>query len=259
MNNIPNRIKQPSQCCSYCGKSYIKKTNLERHLTICELLQRCKKSHLIIEDDEEPLPSQRKMFQMLIELGQKYSKLEEQVEEINKWVVKKKKKINMLDWLNTNIKPTLEFANLITSIIVTYDDIEFLLEHTFIDTLNVVFERTIYKFNENDSPIFAFFQKTNAFYIYDENTNWIELSKEILIKFLNKVHMKIFKCFYDWKKTKANEIKSDDHFATNCDKTLVKLTSIIFEEDGLLSKVRSIMYSKMKTNIKALVEYEFEF
>ena len=68
--NIPNKIKQPAQCCIYCGKSYTKITSLNKHTVICDLLQKGKKrsssSSLRIED-EEPLPSQRKMFDMLIE------------------------------------------------------------------------------------------------------------------------------------------------------------------------------------------------
>ena len=36
-NEIPNRIKQPSQCCINCGKSYIKRVNLDKHLVICEI------------------------------------------------------------------------------------------------------------------------------------------------------------------------------------------------------------------------------
>ena len=42
-NDIPNRIKQPAQCCVHCGKSYIKRENLNKHLVICELLQISKK------------------------------------------------------------------------------------------------------------------------------------------------------------------------------------------------------------------------
>ena len=257
--NISNKIKQPAQCCIHCGKSYKKRTNLENHLVICELLQKSKKKQLHVEDEEEQIPTQRKMFQMLIELGQKYNKLEEKVEEMNKWIVKKKKKINILEWLNTNITPSINFDNIIDKIIISEEDIKCLLNCPFNDVLNEVFVRTIYNFDENENPIFAFVQKTNMFYIYNSDNTWIELSRERLIKFLNKVHMKIFEKFYNWKLTKKDLIKSDDHFATNCDTALIKLTSIDFKQETILSKIKSLMYSKMKTDMKALVEYEFEF
>ena len=202
------------------------------------------------------------MFQMLIELGQKYNKLEQQVEEINKWVVKKKKKINVLEWLNANMTPNIVFDSIIDRITVNEEDLKILMDNQFNDTLNEVFTRTIYNFNETENPIFAFVQKANVFYIYDIIDNkkvWLELSRERLIKFLNKVHIKIMKAFYEWKKTKENEIKSNDSFAIMCDKTTVKLMSVEFKQESILSKVRSMMFSKMKTDMKALIEYEFEF
>ena len=35
--------------------------------------------------------------------------------------------------------------------------------------------------------------------------------------------------------------------------------SIEFKQDSTLSKMKSIMYNRMKTDMKALIEYEFEF
>lgn len=259
INNIPNRIKQPSQCCVHCGKSYKMPSNLNKHLIICQLLQTSKRKTQPDDDLDDPLPSPEKMFEMLIELGQKYSRLEAKVEEMNKWVSKKKKKINGLDWLNDNIKPNIHFDAMVDTIIINEDDIIHLLSNSFYDTLNEVFSKNIYNFSETDNPIVAFTQKQNMFYIYDSTNVWIELTRERLIKFLNKIHMRIFKQYYEWKKTVAKNIKTDDKLASLCDKTLIKITSVEFNEDSILSKFRSVMFNKMKTDMKSLVEYEFEF
>jgi hypothetical protein len=261
LTNIPNKIKQPSQCCIHCGKSYIKRTILDKHIIICELLHRSKKS-LVIEDDEEPLPSQRKMFNMLIELGQKYNKLEEKVEEFNKWVVKKKKKINILDWLNNNINPDILFGSIIDKINITEDDIKNLFENTFNDVLNDIFSRTIYNFSESDNPMFAFVQKVNVFYVYElieDKNKWIELSRENLVRFLNKIHTKILKAFCEFKKDRINEIRACDNYSIKCDKTMIKIMSVEFKQEAILSKVKNMMFSKMKTDMKAIVEFEFDF
>jgi uncharacterized protein YeeX (DUF496 family) len=277
-NEIPNKIKQPAVCCVNCGKSYKKKTNLEKHSVICDLLQRSKRQNTnpvldeLLVEDNEPMPSQKRMFQMLIELGQRYNKLEDKVDELNKWVVRKKKKINVLEWLNVNINPTMSFENIIEKIIVTEEDIKNLLEKSFYDVMNDIFSRTIYNFEESASPIFAFVQKQHVFYIYDNTTTnsnnnsndnhnnikcWTELSKERLTKFLIKVHMKIVKAFYDWKNLKKNDIKNNETFSSLCDKTILKLLSVEFKEENIYSKVRNMMYSRMKKDMKSLVEYEF--
>jgi hypothetical protein len=255
--DIPNMIKQPAQCCIHCGKSYRKKSNLEKHVIVCDLLNKSKKK-MIIEDEEE-IPSQRKIYELLLELGNKYNKLEEKVDELNKWVIKKKKKINIVEWLNTNITPEIKFDGLIDKIIVLDDDVKYLFQNSFIDTLNHIFSRNIYNLSEA-SPIFAFAQKTNMFYFYEnEDNKWAVLSNEMLIKFLNKVYMKLFRVFGNHKKENADKLENDESFSLLCDKTSVKMMSIDFRQEIILGKVKTNMYSRMKTDMKALVEYEFEF
>lgn len=257
-SNIPNMIKQPAECCVHCGKSYKTRTNLEKHKSLCEFLNRSKKSLIINEDDE--IPSQRKIYEILLELGSKFNRMEEKVDELNKWIIKKKKKINVIDWLNTNVVPEIKFDNLIEKIIITNDDIKYLFENSFADTLNHIFSRNIYNLSESEYPIFAFVQKQSIFYIYEnEETRWIELSRESLIKFLNKVHMKLFRVFHQHKKENADKIREDESFSLLCDKTCKKLMDIDFRQENILGKIRSNMYVRMKTDMKALVEYEFEF
>ena len=272
-NDIPNKIKQPSLCCVNCGKSYKKRVNLDKHLVICELLQISKtrkksnsntntKLLLLEEDEEEPLPSQRKLFQMLIELGEKYTRLEEKLDELNKWVVRKKKKINVLEWLNANNRPNSVFDKIIDTITITEEDIQKLFKNSFYDVINDIFSRTIYNADKKEASIVAFAQKQNVFYIYDNNNNstgcWIELSKERLTKFLIQVHIKVLKAFYDFKNAKKCDNKLDAAFSLLCDKTIVKLMSIEFNQENIFSKARNAMYSKMKTDITNLVEYEME-
>jgi len=238
------------------------RSNVDKHITLCELVHKSKRNGLIVEEDIE-VPSLKKMYKMLLELGKKYNILEEKVEEINKFVIKKKKKINVLEWLNANVQPPIIFEKLHEQISINDEDISYLLNNSFNDTLNGIFNRSIYNVSESEYPIFAFTQKANMFYVYDKNIEekleWQELTRVKLVKFLNKVHLKIAKYFNDWKKKQINEIKENDSFATICDKTLVKLMSVEFKHDYILSKTRSSMYSKMKTDMKAFVEYEFEF
>lgn len=258
-NDIPNRIKQPALCCVHCGKSYVKRVNLNKHIIVCELLQRSKTSRGVKYEEEDDIPSQKKLFQMLIELGDKYNRLESKVDEMNKWVVKKKKKINVVDWLNSNIVPNLTFGDVIDTIIVGDNDANVIIEHNFSEILNIIFSRTIYNFNESESPIFAFVQKPNVFYIYNSEHIWVELTSEMMIKFLNRVHMKVIRAFYDWRHNESNENNRDDKFTMMCDKTLLKLMSVEFTNDNTLSRTKSAMYSRMKADMKALIEYEFEF
>ena len=224
LSNLPNRIKQPSICCTHCGKGYKSRNAFEKHLILCEILSKTKSKsknknaiQLDIEEDDD-IPSNRRMYLMLLELGNKYNKLEQKMEEMNKWVVQKKKKMNMLEWLHTNIEPTYTFHILPSKIIVTDTIIEFLLNNSFNDTLNELFEHNLLYAHHNTReeevavPLFASGQKANTFYIYDklktdtdETCRWEELSKDTFIKFLNIIQMKISKAFSEWKKTNKSK------------------------------------------------------
>ena len=250
-----NFNKKTSQCCVYCGKSYKNKTNLNKHRILCELYYNSK-----TKEDEIEVPSQRKLYLMLLELANKFNNIEEKIDEINKCVIKKKK-INIIKWLNYNITSQINFNQLFEQIIINYTDVDYLFEHSFIDTLDNIFSRCIYNnLLENEKPIFAFIENPNTFYIYEnEEIKWVELSKENLIKFLNKVYMKILDMFYNWKKNKQTEIKSNDTLSIKCDKTLMKIMDISFKQNTVLSKIKTIMYTNLKIKMKAIVEYEFEF
>jgi uncharacterized protein YeeX (DUF496 family) len=249
-------LPRSSQCCIYCGKNYIKSVNLNKHIAICELLQKSKKRATINneEDDDEPLPSQRKLFNMLIELGQKYLKLEEKIEEMNKHIVKNTKKINIVEWLNINIKPSSTFEHIIDKISVIESDIELLLTNSFYDVLNEIILRMNRNFNEEDYPMLAFEEKPNIFYVYTSDNVWSELEYNSLIKFLSKIHIKIFKTLNDWKKLKANAIKSSDTFSISCDKAIVKIMSIDFKKENTVSRVKNIIYTIIKKDMKTYIE-----
>ena len=275
VSNLPNRIKQPSICCTHCGKGYKSRNAFDKHLILCEILSKTKNKRANIQidiEEDEDIPSNRRMYLMLLELGNKYNKLEQKMEEMNKWVVQKKKKINMLEWLNTSIEPTYAFNMLPSKIIVTDTMIEFLLHNSFNDTLNELFSTNLYIREEHiitdgkekeALPLFASGQKANTFYIYDkiktdETCRWEELSKDKFIKFLNIIQMKISVAFSEWKKTNKLKLACGEALTILCDKALAKIMSPNFKQEAMYIKVKHMMYNKMKVDVKALVEYEFE-
>jgi hypothetical protein len=258
-------------CCIYCGKDYKLRINLDKHFVLCEIIHKAKNKDKNkdreTEEINEDLPSQKQMYKMILELALKYNKLEEKVELMSKWVDKKKKKINVLDWLNTssNLKPELIFDNLADSISILESDLNLLFNSNFYDMLNEIFSRNIYDKNEEEISLFSFIQKTNTIYIYTKPDSqsleicWIELSREKLVYFLNKVHFKVFKALVEWNKLNQSKINNSDQMTEMYNKASVKLMGIDFKHDSTFSKIKFSMYNKLKKDMKALIEYEFEF
>ena len=70
--------------------------------------------------------------------------------------------------------------------------------------------------------------------------------------------MKISKAFSEWKKTNKSKLSDDEALNTLCDKASVKIMAPNFKQEVTYIKVKNMMYNKMKTDVKALLEYEFE-
>jgi hypothetical protein len=261
-HNIKNLIKQPSRCCTNCGKGYKLKSSLDKHLLICELITRQGKKKLLIVE-EEIIPDNKQLYQILLELTAKYTKLENKMAEVSKFAVKEKKKINILDWLNNNVTPSYSFKDFTNKIVLDTKFNDIILHNSFNDILNEIINQ--YLMDEN-LPILAFTQKTNAIFIFNptSNTNnsvavWQEIPRDVLIGLLNSIQMKISKSFYDWKQSHKEELLTNDALCGLCDKAIVKIMSPSFKEDKYLSKGKSLIYNKIKKDLKMLIEYEFDF
>lgn len=269
--DVPNKIKQSCLCCIYCGKSYKTRMNLDRHLILCETIHRSKNikknSNLHVDElEEKDLPSQRQMYNIILELSMKCNKLEEKIEQMSKWVEKKKKKINILEWLNTNtnITPEFVFDELISKISLIDCDIDILLTNGFNETFYQIATRNIFDKKEQiNFPLFCLDQKTNYIYVYNRQNPvsqpiWTELERDKLVYFMNKIHMMITKGLTDWKKKLEKEKRFNEGQSDLYNKTLIKVMDIDFKKESTLNKIKNMIYEAIKTDMKGLIEYEFE-
>jgi len=199
---------------------------------------------------KEKTPSQKVLYEMLMDLSKKYKQLEEKIDKLENAQRTVTKKKDMHEWLDANVHPSITYDKLVSSIIFEECDIEKLLHSSFYDVLNEVFIRGIYSWGEN-CPIYVFVRHPSKFYIYTDDFCWIVWTNEIFMKFLNKMHIELFKRFHNWKKSKAKEIQENDQFAYICDKTLVKLMSIDFQKPTVVEKIKNKMYCHLRERTMA--------
>jgi hypothetical protein len=278
MNSTINKIKQSSLCCVYCGKSYKTKSYLDKHIILCEIWHKSKNktnysnNQNINDDDDFVVPSQKKMYQIILDLTFKCNRLENKVNELNKFMTKKIKKIDVLEFLNNDLqKPSIIFDNITDLIKVNQCDIEYLFNNSFLETVNNILSRNIYK-NEDENtnthilPITCFIQKSNIIYIYDKtnsqthenNQSWQIISREKLIRFLNIIQFKISKAFSDWRKTNIQILVDNDSASILYDKTFSKLMTPEFKKDVTYNKYYNNIYNKMKKDVNMyIVDIDF--
>jgi hypothetical protein len=260
-----NKIKQSILCCVYCGKSYRSRSNLDKHFVLCEINHKSKinnNNNRENEDDTIIIPSQKQMYQIILELTLKYNRLENKINELGKFMTKKIKKIDVLDYLNNDLqKPNISFDNITEIIKVNEEDIEYLFYNSYLETMNYILHKSIY-LNELNWPIIAFIQKPNNIYIFDKthenNYSWQIISREKFIKFLNIIQFKISKTFSEWRKNNLQNLMENDSASILYDKTFSKLMAPEFKKEVSYNKYYTNIYNKMKKDIKTcIVDIEF--
>lgn len=250
--------------CEFCGKCYKTIVNLNKHILLCQVVNRCvNKTETINKPIIENLPSQETMYKIIESLTMKYNKLEEKMEELQKWVDKKKKKINIIDWLNDNdkLKPSYDFDSIFDKINITQTAVDFLFTNSFYDTVNEILTN-FYNSNQ-EIPLFAFNQKSNLIYVFNKNTEqqslWKEITKDQLVDFLDKVQTKITRCLKEWKKINEDKVRNDNKFSELYSKTIIKIMDVKFNNETTITRYKSLLYNKIKVDMKSLIEYEYEF
>jgi hypothetical protein len=192
----------------------------------------------------------------MIEMAKKIAVLEENQNKMNKFVSKERKKLNIMDWLNTNVHPTGSFDDILKNISVKDSDITILLRDTFYELLKEILQHE--KKEGRLKCVIAFEEKPDQFYTF-KASGWELISRENLTKFFNKLHLIIYKCFCDWQEKQEKNERKDDAFLSRCDKITIDLMKIDFKSDSYFSKARSVLFQNCKQVITVSTEYELEF
>lgn len=250
--------------CKHCYKEYKRKSSFDRHILVCELIKRKK----LTNDNDDDIPSNKKLYEIILELAKKNDELEQKVNKltskIEKWIDVKKKKINILEWLNHNIMPTATYEELTSKMLSSIDrrQLEKIFEYGHIKG----YSKILYSLFENNGesyPVKAFEQNNNCLYIFDLNieTNkneWFILSNEKFNKFINNVSKLIMKEYIAWKDENKHRLMNDD-FAVECNTNLLKVLGGQMSIQEVNQQLKLNLYKHLKTNIKNIIEFDFAF
>lgn len=255
--------------CIYCTKQYVREKSLSKHQIMCEILfKRMTENSAKRQEEDESVYTLKQLNIIVKELVLKNSKLEEDMKDLKKYIVKEKKKFNVIDWLSTNIITKYPFDEIIDKIIIEQKHLEYMRFNKLLDTIYLIFDNHIKLEEDTENepvdesitkhkkiPIVCISEKKNVFYIY--TNNWVELTQTELISLLNKIHKKILIKLCEWKRINNEKIRTDDKYSEIYNKLMVKLMDIDFKKDCVLTNIRTTLYNKLKIDVKNILEYEF--
>ena len=252
-----------SYCCDLCKKSYTRKSSLDKHKLLCDYKSKSKIEHKVDEEELGDTPTYEQLVKIVQELAFKYVKMEEKVEQMQGWINQKKQKIKVLDWLNEHVVATIGFKEWVTTIAVPPQIALSLVDYNAFQIFQNVLEYNLSSGTDFINPIKCFSHKQNVFYICEKTPDgksvWIQMETEELLIVLKKVQNKLLSELSKWKLDNKEKMETDDKLAEQFNKALIKLLNItIVAHDVNVSRIRNNLYTHLKTDIKSLIEYEFE-
>ena len=251
-------------CCNACNKHYTKKSSLDKHKLLCDYRHKTKREHQVEFEELGDIPNHVHLVKIVQELAFKLIKMEEKMQEMQKWVDKKKKKLNVITWLNANVVSTIGFKEWINTLfVVESDHFEYLMENNLFQTIQKVFEYNLQKKDDFVYPISCFVEKTGAFYISEKNPDgtaeWRQLELSDMILILKIFHNRMIKELTKWKLENQHKFDDSPNISDLFNKAVIKLMNITFTQDANLSRIKNGLYNYLKTDLKTMIEYDFEF
>jgi hypothetical protein len=240
--------------CKFCNREYKIKTYYNRHVITCELLSKTSKERRDIQECSADTPDIRSLYDIVLEMNKQIQDLRKKVIVLEKEKKAKHKKINILDWLNSQPSPPTTWKLWTDAIEVTREN---LLETFKADMVSGILSRIEEKYDEDKCdklPLRAFEQKPNIFYVYQED-EWIAINQKVFEKNISRLHKKYMMEFIKWRTDAEKELGSDA-FTEQFTENIHKLTKDPIDQVG--KKVMSKLHNKIKINIKHMIHYEFE-
>ena len=245
--------------CKYCNRAYKLKPNYDKHYLLCDTLNIsktiCKTTK---ENNADYVPSLRDMFTLILELTAKNSQLEQKVEELSKWTESKKKKLNVIDWLNEKYTKNIKYSVWLAGINITRKHLEAVFNSDMVTgcyeilqnllSLDIMSDQTI--------PIKAFDQKENILFIYTDDNKWEILSQPMFANLMNMLSKNILTEFLKWQTENKSKMKQDD-FSYRYARNVQKIMGGNLTQEQIHTRVKKELYNYLKMNLRNVVEYEF--
>jgi len=257
--------------CDYCGKKYTRKTSYTRHIILCEIIHKNKREKICEDEESTDIPSSRQLYNIVQELTLKCNRMEEKMGEMQIWVEKKKKKLNVIEWLNANIKPVISIQKWTNTIQIKEEHIEKLMNDNITEIVSEILTSNC-SIQSNEQyhfyPIYCFSQKSNLFYVYEESGEsrenseciWKQMSQQEISFILNSIIRKMLISLSCWFQENENKINQSEKLQLQYSKTVSKVVSVNFNQESsqVLNKIKSNFYNYLKSDLKNMIEYEFE-
>ncbi len=235
--------------CPYCSKAFGRISALQNHSAFCAIRHQGKYAAKN-STDELDIPPLRDMYIVLQKLVLENEKLHKKITQLEKLTNKEKKRVSLVDWLDANKTPTIDFVDWVKNISVTQCDFHRILT---VNIVNLIMDIIKNNLETKDIPICSFDQKLKTIFIYTQKS-WRIVEKGEFYRFIDNIIRKLTGQLNQWMQRIELQLQTNEekfHMYTK------KIYSIDTEE--VARRIHLRLYNHLKYNLRNIVEYEFTF
>ena len=180
--------------------------------------------------------------------------MEEQISNLTKWVNTKRKKLSIIDWLNTNSKADINYNEWKDNLTLNRKHLEMIFQYNYIEGISNIIKENLPLEQEEILCFKAFDQKENSLFIYNTE-GWILLPPENFESLLVMIDKLLMKEFVVWQ----DEIKqtSKNEYFEIFTENVQKVMGGHFTREQILSRVKRNIYKHLKMNLRNIIQFEF--
>jgi len=231
--------------CPNCFETIKKTSCYENHIL------KCQRSN---ELDYNSSPNNKQLYNIITNLVEKYNKLQTEVDGLKRQLYVKNKKLDVLTWLNSNVKPFTSFHIYMENIDITIDK----LMYIFDENLTTGILRILCEYlEETDAKhsIKCYEQKKNILYVFD-GESWCEFSAEEFRKTINHTYSKCLQGFDCYKNRNEEKMKTDAEFQEEYTKKFMKLINTKPSFDTICGRIKNKLYMELKESFASITEFD---
>ena len=258
--------------CNYCNRKYKIKTCYDKHVNICRLLNNDafklkdvseskskskskSESHFDFDFEErDNTPSKRDMWLIIMHQASELKKIKKEINKLKQRDYYHIKKISVIDYLNTNYNPKINYEDWVKNINITQDDLNFIFEYGSIKGIVLLLENFSLKGTEADLdldskniPIISTNHTLGKLYIYS-NDCWNVMNDEQFKNLLQTINKKIFNEFEKWR-VECEKNMNKEKYSELYTLYVNKIVSGKYSNQQIQTRIKNGMYNFLRINL----------
>ena len=233
--------------CSICKKQYKRLGNLKRHRLVCELLCRSKNNQESEEEEAKDCPSRFEIWKLIKIQAEKIDKLEKEIQSLKQMRFRTRKKINVLEWLNQQVKPKLSYSKWKETFILSEKHLQMIFDTDYIKGFVNILQSVFLMDDSDNRPLYAFRHKKHILYYFNGDI-WQVMPYNMLKEWVNNLYYKKLMIYFNiWYEQNQNKLESIDS-APIYQKNLKKIMGDGKSIDERVQGIKKGFYERLKVS-----------